>query len=402
MRIGVLTYYKVKNFGANLQAVSTYCYLKNNGYEPVFINYFSKELYKSYTDGKSDPQWQEHIRFVDSVIKNQTNICLSAEDILCEVERLNIKAIIVGSDALLQHHPLISRIKKAKRRIIYIEKATSDRLFPNVFWGCGLADKIPMALMSVSSQDSAYDKFLFSTKKKMNESLSLMKMITVRDTWTRDMVKSILNKDVEVTPDPVFAFNQNAGFLVPTKDEIQKKYSLPEQYVLLSMFYQALSEDCIRELKLKLSHKGIALVILPMPDGINFKHCADYTVSLPLPIIDWYALIKYSTAYVGNNMHPIVTSLHNVVPCFSIDNWGRTDFWGRQIGGSSKVKHILDTFCVGDNHRVVEKFKCNVTSDEIIECIINFPFAKVEQRREDYLLAYNRMMTKIVASLTRK
>ena len=31
MRIGVITYYKVKNFGANLQAVSTYMYLKNNG-----------------------------------------------------------------------------------------------------------------------------------------------------------------------------------------------------------------------------------------------------------------------------------------------------------------------------------------------------------------------------------
>lgn len=37
MNIGILTYYRVANFGANLQAVSTYYYLKNNGYNPLFI-----------------------------------------------------------------------------------------------------------------------------------------------------------------------------------------------------------------------------------------------------------------------------------------------------------------------------------------------------------------------------
>lgn len=399
MRIGVLTYYKVKNFGANLQAVSTYCYLQNNGHCPVFINYFSKELYKAYKNGLDDPQWNEHINFVNSIIKNQTEICFSADDVYNEAQRLNIEAIIVGSDALLQHHPLISRIKKAKRRIIYIEKATSDRLFPNVFWGCGIANRIPMALMSVSSQDSAFDKFLPSTKRKMLATLSRMRMITVRDTWTRDMVKSIINREVKITPDPVFAFNQNAGGIVPSKESIIKKYSLPERYVLLSMFYQALTEDCIYNLKKGLNELGISLVILPMPEGINFKHSADYVINLPLPTIEWYALIKYSCGYIGNNMHPIVTCLHNAVPCFSIDNWGRTNFWGHQIGGSSKVKHILDTFNVGDNHRMVERFKCNVTADEIINALVNFPVEDIKKYAIGYLDLYNAMMTSIINSL---
>ena len=38
MNIGILTYYRVANFGANLQAVSTYYYLKNNGYNPLFMS----------------------------------------------------------------------------------------------------------------------------------------------------------------------------------------------------------------------------------------------------------------------------------------------------------------------------------------------------------------------------
>lgn len=36
MKIGVLTYYRTGNFGANLQAVSTYNYLKKKGHEVIF------------------------------------------------------------------------------------------------------------------------------------------------------------------------------------------------------------------------------------------------------------------------------------------------------------------------------------------------------------------------------
>ena len=41
MRIGILTYYRVPNFGANLQAISTYYCLKKLGHEIVFLNYAS-------------------------------------------------------------------------------------------------------------------------------------------------------------------------------------------------------------------------------------------------------------------------------------------------------------------------------------------------------------------------
>ena len=39
MRIGLLTYHWVANYGANLQALSTYCYLDNNVYNPIIINW---------------------------------------------------------------------------------------------------------------------------------------------------------------------------------------------------------------------------------------------------------------------------------------------------------------------------------------------------------------------------
>lgn len=52
MNIGILTYYRVANFGANLQAVSTYYYLKNNGYNPLFILYESDDTVKTFRRNK--------------------------------------------------------------------------------------------------------------------------------------------------------------------------------------------------------------------------------------------------------------------------------------------------------------------------------------------------------------
>ena len=80
MKIGILTFYRVQNFGANLQALSTYFYLKNHGHEPVMLEYVSRitAAYAWISDvkGKRKPkkrlmQRAEHLRFVDSYLKNQ-------------------------------------------------------------------------------------------------------------------------------------------------------------------------------------------------------------------------------------------------------------------------------------------------------------------------------------------
>ena len=163
-KIGIITYYKVMNFGATLQAVSTYSFLKNHGYSPIFINYILKEAQEAINRGKNDPQWKAQLDFVNGIIQNQTSLCTTAEQVLKVINEEQIESVIIGSDALLQHHPFLFFFHKGRIKPIYISHVTSDRLFPNIFWGCGVADKIPMALMSVSSQNSAYHYF----KKKKN------------------------------------------------------------------------------------------------------------------------------------------------------------------------------------------------------------------------------------------
>ena len=75
MRLGILTFFNGFNFGANLQAVSTYLYLKKHGHTPIFINYKSKENYNRWLNLHQNNQFQAHLQFVNRIIKNQTTFC---------------------------------------------------------------------------------------------------------------------------------------------------------------------------------------------------------------------------------------------------------------------------------------------------------------------------------------
>lgn len=400
MTIGILTFYREANFGANLQGVSTYMYLKKHGHTPVFIHYRSKEDTRRWEILHNDIQFKAHNEFVNQHIKNQTEICHDIHDLNRIISQWSIEAIIIGSDAVLQHHPFLARIKRGRRKPIHIIHYSEEKMFPNLFWGVGYAHIIPTAMMSVSSQNSEYKYITNATRLKMKNVLSSLKFVSVRDTWTCKMVKKILQRDVPVTPDPVFAFNYNAAELIPSKDEILKKYNLPEKYALISLRTQSLSLDILDELQKFFNIKGVKCVALTMPKGIKFAHHFDYEIQPPLSPNDWYALIKYASAYIGSNMHPIIVSLHNAVPCVSIDNWGRTNFWGRKIrDDSSKVKHIMEEFGVGQCHQVITYKTCNTNAKEIFELIESFPIDKVQEHSNIMYQRYEQMMHDILNSI---
>jgi len=402
MRIGIITYYRVANFGANLQAISTYKYLKNAGHLPIFIHYMSRQLYAA-TDGQysTNAQVKAHLDFVDSVILDQTETCFNADDINKAITKYNIEALIIGSDAVLQHHPLLSRIHIEGRRLkrISIERVNDERMFPNLFWGCNINPDMRKTMMSASAQNSAYKLFTSKLKGRMNEALSKFSYISVRDTWTRDMLKTITGKEIPITPDPVFAFNQNAPELIPSKDETLKKFGLPEKYLLVSFLNVGIPTDIVNRLKDRFEGYG-ECVAFPSPIGVRFSHCYEHEIPLPLSPADWYALIEYSSGYIGNNMHPIVVALHNNVPCFSIDNYSCYDFFGRpQDNGASKIEDLLRRFHLEGN-RVVP-YKDNTKGLDIIieKCISSFPKDEVKVISSGLYDNYRTMMESIIKSL---
>lgn len=405
MKIGILTYGRIANFGANLQCTSTYMYLLSHGHNPIYIYYLPKDLYNSIERNREiNPQIQAHYDYFDSIVKNSTNLCHTPEDINKAIKDNSIEAVIIGADAVLQHHPLLSRIRFRKgARFVYLDDITKDRLFPNLFWGYGVDDRVKIAMMSVSCQNSEYSLFLPSVKRKMRNALKRFGYISVRDLWTQKMIMHIdKTRNVPITPDPVFAFNYNMSSLIPTKDAISEKFDLPEKYVVLSFFAQSLSIQCLESIKDLFKRKKIECVVLPMPiQGVNFKHGFDKVVKAPLSPLDWYAIIKYSVGYIGENMHPIVTCLHNGVPCFSIDNWGRRGVFNQiKNDGSSKTADIMRIFDVVEYRKSILQRPCKVDALEIYNAIINFPVDKIKTKSNDYYQRYENLMDSILNYFT--
>lgn len=398
MKIGILTFYRVVNFGANLQALSTYRYLEKHGHTPIMINYQSVEMQKSVNQRlRTDKQAEAHIRFVEKFLPNQTKICSTPEELNEAIIELGITKVIIGSDAVIQHHPLLSRIHRGHRKPIYVEKMIPERMFPNPFWGVGFTEGVIIALMSASSQNSRFDLFSHSLRQKMHNSLSKFLYISVRDSWTQNMLHSITGNNYTKTPDPVFAFNQNVDDIIPSKEECLQKFNLPENYVLVSLMRQSLSTEVLSELKSLFKTNGLDCVSLPMPTGHGFQHNFDYNIQEPLEPLDWYALIKYASGYVGSNMHPIIVCLHNGVPCYSIDNWGSLDFFNRRRNdGSSKVEDIMKIFGVESNHVFINGNVCNISPTTVVESILSFPVERVIRQSRLMFDNYNIMMKEIL------
>ena len=129
MKIGILTFYRVANFGANLQALSTYSYLRKHGHEVIFLEYVSFQTvclrlishYKGLIKPKrSHFQLAEHLKFIDNNLKGQILHLLNTDQVRNAIKKNGIDAVIIGSDAVVQNWPLFSTFKLGRRRPYWI------------------------------------------------------------------------------------------------------------------------------------------------------------------------------------------------------------------------------------------------------------------------------------------
>ena len=401
MKIGLIAYPTVCNFGANLQLLSTLEYFRKHNIDAEIINWTPTSLEKVYKGGTPDVQYKIHQGFRDKYFTMST-ICRTAKDVAKVIEKDNITGVVIGSDAVAQHHPFIDRIVFPSPRIIRFLTYSEDRMFPNVFWGTFqdyLNTKVPIAVLSASCQNSPYKKFGIKIKKQMSERVKKYNYLSVRDKWTQMLYKDVTHGSIvpPITPDPVFAFNYNVDY-VPTKPDILKKFSLPEKYILLSFNTKMrINRDWINAFQ-ELAHKlGFTCVALTYPNGILHEDITDMSIKIPLDPLDWYAIIKYSCGYVGNNMHPIVVSIHNSVPFFSFDNYGVTRFKIYYQKESSKIYDILKRANLLDNRANVTTFTSKIPKpSEVINYLVNFDKDKCESFSVAWYREYLKMMESIV------
>lgn len=401
MKIGILTYHAVSNFGANLQVYSTVGYLKNKGFEPRVINWVPDDMIKKSDIKIPLVQAEVHLEFVRTNLPC-TELCRTDEDIVSVIEEENIKGIIIGSDAIFRHQTFLSRISLSRKGIFLAKILSADKRYPNPFWGSFITKlkyPIPVVVISASSQNTKYKYITGDLKRRMNNSLHRFNLLTVRDSWTRYMVNYLSGRTIlpTITPDPVFAYNQNIRDQIP-RNEIYNKFGLPEKYILISIRSQNIvSKEWLNSLKVLAEEKNLHCVALTMPDGITFEHTFDYSIEPPLDPKYWYGLIRFSSGYIGENMHPIVVALHNAVPFFSFDSYGIVDLKFFVNEKSSKIYDILSLAGLLNNRITVlgRGFK-PPTPQKVINQITNFDIAKCNKFISIQLDKYNKMMTDIL------
>ncbi len=406
MKIGILTYHAVSNFGAQLQALSTVSYLSKNGYVPIIINWYPEDLEKLYENIAHEEQLKTHADFVKNYLP-VTKLCRTESEVISTIIEENIEALIVGSDAVLNYQTFFSTFSIGMKGI-KIKKRFSNTSYPNPFWGNfveKLSKNIPRIMMSVSAQDVTYQQITGKVKKEMEQSLLRFDYISVRDSWTQNMVKYLTKGFIipEITPDPVFAFSHNANELILTKKDILKKFNLPENYILLS-FYKGLpgvSTEWLNKFEALAKKAEYASVALCFPGGIGFNHHLKYKIDTPLSPLDWYALIKYSQGYIGHKMHPIVISIHNGTPFYSFDNYGIVKYKYFVNSKSSKIFHILKESDLLKNRCIATgRLSYKEPSPEIVlNSILHFEKNKCIKFSEKYLSKYLVMMKAIEDTL---
>lgn len=401
MKIGLLAYHAACNFGAFLQLLSTIEYVRSHGDDPKVINWVPRDFRRDY-EKRSLPQVRELYSRFQKQYFPLTTLCETAKEVAATIEQEQIEAVIIGSDAVLQHHPFRERCHFPVRRIIYIAHPTSDRMYPNCFWGefqKYLKCPIPAAVISGSSQDSKFYYIKWKKKSQMKKSVMDFSYISVRDDWTKEMIEYLTDGErrPKVTPDPVFAFNNNAGHLIPSKELILEKYQLPEDYLLVSFKNsKSVNQEWISAFESLASERGIVCVKLPYADASAFG-TLKYDVGDNISPLDWYALIKYSRGYVGNNMHPIVTSIHNGIPFFSFDNYGIKMKNGRSTNGeSSKIYHILSRAGMLQYRVFISAYNYVAPLPEnVLEALLTFDKAKEMVFSMQYYRLYENMMKSV-------
>lgn len=402
MRVGILTYHCVPNFGAQLQAMSTIGYLKKMGHTPVLLHWYPKDLEQQYARRVPKVQRNCQMQFAESFFPLSA-LCRNEKQLIKEIERQQLDMIITGSDALFRYVPKCDRKKSfSKRRLRFVNNFVScEDLNGNPFF-CDyygeLTRQIPVVAFSVSSQNCPYFRMTQEERDVMGQYLRNFSKITVRDQWTKSMVEEIAGlKHIAITPDPVFAFNQNCYIDIPSKVDICQRFSLPEHYALFSFAKGILPASYIEVMNNLVQQRGVSSVALAEPEGLG-NIPLTIKIVLPLSPIEWYSLIKNADAYIGTRMHPIIVCLHNAVPFFSFDGNGTFDVNGVFDYKSSKIYDILLQANLNENTYL---FRSNLpvpSVEKVVETVLSFDNTQSTEFAECMYKVYMDAMSEIISN----
>lgn len=340
MKIGILTYHRPCNFGANLQAFASSQYLSKLGHDVKVID-FVRERDITYSGIVPDIQYQKHRKFVEERLP-LTRMARTEEELRQITREEKFDLVLVGADAVWS--------ATGNYRIFFCKWLFDDQ---------ELNKHLKVASMSPADMGGGYAKLPEETKQDIRACLEQFSHVTVRDNWTKKAINNqIFNRRdfvKTVIPDPVSLINE----LVET--EKWNSYGLEQKkYVVMTLTTDWIKSRRLKKHRVKwfrlfkkqINDAGFKLVELPLPDGpsgLGF----DLTLPLPFDCIQWYLTLKNAKAYCGIRFHAIVCCIAAGVPFYSLDTYCKRPQWvalldvlglhsfARRFDEKSKIQNLL-------------------------------------------------------------
>lgn len=309
MKIGILTYHRPSNFGANLQAFASYRYLTTLGHQVKVIDYVrQKDI--AYKKDVVRSQYEAHKCFVESRLPLTRQVTTERE--LCKViSEEEIDTIVIGADAVW---------RKPEDGGIYFAKW----LFDNE----NLSKNVSVVSMSAAHMGRGFATMPIEQREQLKTCLRQFKYISVRDNWTKDVINRDLFQGHEyvthVSPDPVIQLYRHVDTLLWVNNGLKEKgyvlMTLPANWGKVGKL-SVIRRKWFLAFKKLVNQSNMQLVELPIPEGKSGLPF-DATIDYPIDPLQWFLTIGHARAFCGLRFHAIMSCIAQGTPFYSMDSYG--------------------------------------------------------------------------------
>lgn len=396
MKIGILTFHRPANFGANLQAYTSYRYFTSVGHDVKVINYL-RDVDLNYKNRVSQTQIDAHINFVQRKLPITKEV-YTAKELQALVKEEEFDLIAIGADA------------------VWRSPEDDCIFFAKWLFECPEISDVPVISMSAAHMGNGFMNISEDKRHVIKDCLDKFAFISTRDTWTRDMINRDIydgTKKVQtINPDPVFMLDNLNNEIWDSQGLECKKYyvmSLSANWCKGKMGKKRL--EWFNEFKAIVNRNGYKLVELPIPEGSSGMPF-DHTVQFPIDPLQWYLWIKNAKAYCGLRFHAIVSSISAGTPFFSIDSYGtctRYTYLLQKLGlyklaakgdENSKIRNILKDSRFEEFR--IDSFIENLPAKRLFNMLEEVKEYEVKDLRDKFINEYVNNMQQMLHTIEKK